>query len=185
MQIGFFFDQTRCIRCFTCCVACKDWHDIPAGPVNWLKVSCTESGIFPDLFVAHMVHPCFHCEYPPCVEACPVEAISKNDETGIVLVNSDSCLGKHDCGGMCNTACPYGTPQFDIEKNAKMQKCDMCFERWQQGKKPVCIEACPMRALDAGPLDEIKNKYGGKREAAGFSYLTDIKPAIIVKKKTA
>ena len=35
MQLAFYFDQTRCIGCYTCTVACKNWHDIPAGPANW------------------------------------------------------------------------------------------------------------------------------------------------------
>ena len=43
MQLGFYFDQTRCINCFTCVVACKDWHDIPAGPASWLKVITSDS----------------------------------------------------------------------------------------------------------------------------------------------
>jgi anaerobic dimethyl sulfoxide reductase subunit B (iron-sulfur subunit) len=34
MQVGFYFDQTRCIGCNACRVACKDWHDIAAGPEN-------------------------------------------------------------------------------------------------------------------------------------------------------
>lgn len=37
-QVGFYFDQTRCTGCYTCAVACKDWHDIDAGPVNWMQV---------------------------------------------------------------------------------------------------------------------------------------------------
>ena len=50
MQRGFYFDQTRCIGCFICCVACKDWHDIPAGPAHWLKVIPFEEGEFPQPF---------------------------------------------------------------------------------------------------------------------------------------
>ena len=28
MQLGFFFDQTRCSGCLTCVVACRQWHSI-------------------------------------------------------------------------------------------------------------------------------------------------------------
>jgi len=43
MQLGFYFDQTRCVGCLTCVVACKDWHDIPAGPANWVEGECIEA----------------------------------------------------------------------------------------------------------------------------------------------
>ena len=42
MQIGFYFDQTRCTGCSACRVACKDWNDMPAGPENWMRVLYTE-----------------------------------------------------------------------------------------------------------------------------------------------
>jgi Fe-S-cluster-containing dehydrogenase component len=32
VQLGFYFDQTRCTGCNTCADACKDFNDIPAGP---------------------------------------------------------------------------------------------------------------------------------------------------------
>ena len=37
-----------------------------------------------------------------------------------------------------------------------MQKCDLCIERWTDGKKPICVDACPPHALDAGIIDELK-----------------------------
>ena len=54
MQMGFYFDQTRCTGCYACVVACKDWHDVPAGPASWRKVATIEEGNFPDLFVAFL-----------------------------------------------------------------------------------------------------------------------------------
>jgi len=183
MQLGFYFDQTRCVGCFTCAVACKDWHDIPAGSANWMGVTCIEKGNFPNLFVAYLTRPCYHCEIPACVEACPVEAITKREEDGIVVVDREACLGEAACGGLCREACPYDAPQFRDQAEDKMEKCDLCLERWQQGKRPICVEACPMRALDAGPLDELRLKYGDDRVAAGFVYFPEIKPSILMKGK--
>ncbi len=44
MQIAFYIDQTRCIGCFTCAVACKDWNDISDGPANWKRILPIEEG---------------------------------------------------------------------------------------------------------------------------------------------
>ena len=158
-QFGFYFDQTRCIGCHTCSIACKDWHDIDAGPVNWRRVDLTESGTFPDLFVAYTSTSCNHCAEPPCVKACPEKAINKRESNGIVVVEQGKCLGNEECNGYCLNACPWNAPQFGPEVGAKMQKCDLCVERLEQGKSPICVEACPMYALDADLLEILREKY--------------------------
>ena len=33
-QYGFFFDETRCVDCRACVVSCRDWYNIPSGPVK-------------------------------------------------------------------------------------------------------------------------------------------------------
>ncbi len=182
MQFGFYYDQTRCVGCYTCSVACKDWHDIPAGRANWMKVTCLEEGIFPHVFVSCLTRPCYHCEDAPCVESCPVDSITKREEDGIVVVDQDACLGEADCG-VCREACPYGAPQFYDEENSRMQKCDLCLDRWQEGKKPICVEGCPLRALDAGPMNELIEKYGESRDAAGFRYDSSSRASVIMKGK--
>ena len=184
MQMGFYFDQTRCTSCFTCIVACEDWHDIPAGPVFWRRVIEIEKNKFPNVFVAYLSLSCCHCSQPACIAACPVDAISKRQEDGIVLVNQEECLGKDSCG-LCLTACPYEIPQFGLEENAKVQMCDFCIDRLAENKSPICVDACPMQALDAGPIDELKAKYGETREAEGFIYSPELEPSVIFKPKLA
>jgi len=184
MQMGFYFDQTRCTGCFTCSVACKDWHDIPAGPVNWLRVIEIEKGKFPNIFVAFFVSVCWHCADPACVNACTVDAISKRQQDGVVIVDQDKCLGKDNCD-MCLQACPYQAPQFGAEQNAKMQKCNFCIDRLAEGKQPICVEACPMHALDAGPLDQLMAKYGHSRDAEGFVYSAELDPSVVFNPKLA
>lgn len=182
MQLAFHFDQTRCTDCFTCVVSCKDWHDIPAGPASWLRVKTIEQGKYPKLFVANLFSSCYHCAKPDCMPACPVNAISKREQDGIVVVDREMCLGRDNCQ-LCLEACPYDAPQFGAEENAKMQKCELCIERWEEGKKPICVAACPMRALDAGPIDEMRAKYGEVKEATGFTYSDSLQPSIIFKPK--
>jgi len=182
--MGFYFDQTRCTGCFTCSVACKDWHDIPAGPANWLRVTEIEKGKFPHVFVAYFVTACWHCADPACVTACPEGAISKRQEDGVVVVDQDKCLGKDNCD-MCLQACAYEIPQFGAEQNAKMQKCNFCIDRLVEGKDPICVGACPMRALDAGPLDQLKAEYGQAQDAEGFVYSAELDPSVVFNPKLA
>lgn len=185
MHIGFYFDQTRCTGCSACRVACKDWHDIPAGAENWMRVLYTEKGKFPHVFVSYMIAPCWHCQDPVCIPACPAEAISKRDGDGIVLVDHQVCLGNEECDEKCLKACPYGAPQFGPEKGAKMHKCNYCLDRFIEGKLPNCIEACAVRALDAGPLEDLEKKYGTIRDAEGFKYSERTKPALVIKPKNS
>ena len=181
MQWGFYFDQTRCTGCLTCVVACKDWHDIPAGPANWIRVKTIEEGQFPNLRVSSLFICCYHCAKPNCIKVCPVQAIKKM-ENGVVMVDRETCMGNDNCK-LCLSACPYDAPQFGAEDNAKMQKCDFCIERLEDGKKPICVASCPMRALDAGPIDELKRRYGKFTDAEGFIFSSKLKPSIIFKSK--
>ena len=64
-----------------------------------------------------------------------------------------------------------------------MQKCDFCLDRLRRNKKPICIASCPMRALDAGPLNELKEQYGDVQEAEGFVYSKKAMPSIVFKPK--
>ena len=183
-QIGFYFDQSRCIGCHTRSVACKDWHGIDAGPVNWRQVKIIEKGKFPNLFIAYLSISCNHCEDPPCIRVCPAKAISKRNSDGVVIVDRAKCVGNKECEMLCLKACPWNIPQFGTEDNAKMQKWDYCLERLEQGKNPICVEACPMYALDSGTMDELKEKYGITQEAEGFEYKDKFKPSIIFKPKS-
>jgi anaerobic dimethyl sulfoxide reductase subunit B (iron-sulfur subunit) len=98
-----------------------------------------------------------------------------------VVVNRDLCPGNVICNALCKKACPYGVPQFGEEEGAKMQMCTFCLDRIVDGKKPICVEACPMRALDAAPLDALQKQYGTIQEAEGFTYAKKIRPSIIMK----
>jgi NADPH-dependent glutamate synthase beta subunit-like oxidoreductase len=98
MQVAFYFDQTRCMGCYTCVVACKDWNDVPPGPASWRRVLLLEGGKFPNPFAARLSTSCYHCAEPACVYACPADAISKREEDGIVVVDREKCRGRDHCG---------------------------------------------------------------------------------------
>lgn len=183
MQIGIYFDQTRCTGCCACQVACKDWHDIDAGPEKWMRVHYQEKGKFPDVFVSYMIGTCFHCQDPVCVDACPANAITKREDDGIVVVDSDICIGNEECDVKCLKACPYDAPQFGTKRGSKMRKCNFCLDRHMEGKKPSCVEACYVRALDSGTLEELEKKYGRIKTAQNFTYSKRTRPAVVFKPK--
>jgi NADPH-dependent glutamate synthase beta subunit-like oxidoreductase len=107
--------------------------------------------------------------------------VSLGFEAQGAMAEAGRCL---NCSGhLCKDVCPYSAPQFAEEEKAKMQKCDLCFDRWGEGKKPICVEACPPRALDAGFLEELEMKYGKMKEAVGFVYSRVVQPSIVNKSK--
>jgi anaerobic dimethyl sulfoxide reductase subunit B len=180
MQMGFYFDQTLCTHCGACVVACKDWHDVPAGPASYIRIAVLEKGTYPDVATSQIFRTCYHCAHPACASGCPVDAISKRTEDGIVVVDREVCLGFDSCG-VCKEKCSYGAPQFGAEENAKMQKCDFCLDRLAENKEPICVGACPMKALDSGPMEVLLAKYGDIRSAEGFVCSEDLIPSIIFK----
>ena len=89
-----------------------------------------------------------------------------------------------NCAGhLCREVCPYRAPQFGAEDDPRMQMCNLCLERWGQNKKPICVTSCPTRALDAGPIEELKADYGDIKEAEGFTFSPSIGPSVIFKPK--
>ncbi|MBQ3033978.1 MAG: 4Fe-4S dicluster domain-containing protein [Deferribacterales bacterium] len=167
-QYAFYFDQTRCMGCQTCVVACKDWNNVKPGNAKWRNLYDTEEGVFPNVEVFMTVYSCNHCENPACVAACPYQAIYKRKADGIVVVDRAKCQG----AASCKTACPYDAPQFADDYQEKptlplttpskghtMQKCDMCWGRVAAGLRPACVASCLTRALDFGTIDELTAKY--------------------------
>lgn len=177
-QYGFFIDQSRCIGCNQCTIACMQWHDIPPGTVKWMRVYQWEKGNFPNIVLKALPVNCYHCENPLCVKACPNGALFKEKKYGAVLVDSDKCEG----GRQCWKACPYGVPQFEGDQTGTvMSKCNMCFERLEKGLKPICVLSCSMRALEFGPLEELIKKYGRLRRLDEMPKESITNPAALFK----
>ncbi|GIT08638.1 MAG: hypothetical protein CM1200mP30_22680 [Pseudomonadota bacterium] len=90
MNYGFVIDNRNCIGCHACTVACKAEHDVPIG-VNRTWVKYVEKGQFPDTRRVFSVMRCNHCEYAPCVDICPTQALYLRPD-GIVDFNNDRCM---------------------------------------------------------------------------------------------
>jgi len=193
MQMGFYFDQTRCTGCKACVVACKDWYDIPVGEATRIKILYNEENKWPDVRVKYLTATCYQCLDPLCVDACSVDAMNKNEETGIVDVDPELCVGLEECNGGCLKACPYDAPQFGTEANPKMWKCDLCADRLSNGQRAICEESCPVRAIEVAPLEDLKVKFGEKevdtargrklKDGDDFFYSTRTRPAVLINPK--
>ena len=157
MPRGFFFDNTRCTGCRTCVLACKDYQDL--GPdLAFRRVldyeggswsGTEESPLAHDVFAYHISLACNHCNDPVCTRVCPTGAMHK-DDLGLVWPDANRCIG---CG-YCTMACPYHAPHIDQELK-RSRKCDGCRERVAEERLPICVAACPVRALDFGEAAEL------------------------------
>lgn len=181
-KLGFYVDSQKCTGCKTCQVACKDLHN-HSTDVNFRRVYEYAGGEWvkenntwrQNVFAYYLSIACNHCDNPACTRVCPSGAMHKQED-GIVIVEGNVCIGCKSC----IMACPYGAPQFDANKG-HVVKCDACQDRVKAGNKPVCVEACPMRALDYGDLEELEQKYGPSSNIAPLPDTRYTNPHLIVK----
>ena len=183
-QMAFYFDASACANCKACQIACQDKNDLPAD-LRWRRViqyaggswapSPTAPGVMTQTVFSYSVSlSCMHCENPLCVQVCPTTAMQK-DENGIVSIDGDKCIGCR----YCEWACPYGAPQFN-EVAGTMSKCDMCQDLLAQGKNPACVDACVMRALKVGELEELQAQYGTVNAIEPLPSAEYTKPSLVI-----
>ena len=147
-QYGFYMDSDRCIKCWACEIACKQWNGIEAGTIARRKVHEVTSGTFPNVKRTFVSMSCMHCAEPACAAVCPAGAITKRED-GIMVVDKEKCIGCR----YCFFACPFGVPQYNDQG---MDKCDCCIGNGvTPGDTPHCVATCPTKALHFGTLEEM------------------------------
>ena len=139
MQKVLVTDSEKCTGCRLCELWCSFNKTKTSSParsrvrvIKWEK----EAIIIPTM--------CQHCQDPPCMLACPVSAISKDEETGIVNLNTKLCIGCKQCIMIC----PFGAPAIDPVTN-EIFICDLC------GGEPVCAQVCPTQAIQYVKVDRV------------------------------
>ena len=147
-KVSLMIRKKDCMGCHACEVACKQEHGLGVGP-RLVKVIEKSFDFIPVY--------CHHCAKAPCKQACPVDAISRNEQ-GIVLIDSELCIGCRDC----IEACPFGAMQFEDNREVAV-KCDLCIHRLAQNKQPACKSVCPTGCIYLG---------GQKSIAAVFEKMT-------------
>lgn len=185
-------DLSRCKNALKCTKACQKEHMLPYED-KYLKVykmqDATETAPY------WMPKPCLHCDKPPCVKVCPVDATYKRSD-GLVLIDNERCIGCR----FCMAACPYSTRTFNWDEPAQpadvasmtyspetgmprkkgtVEKCDFCPDMLRKGKLPHCVTACPNGVYYFGDANEDTVCNGDEtvrfrqllKDKAGYRYL--------------
>jgi phenylacetyl-CoA:acceptor oxidoreductase subunit 1 len=152
MRWGMVINLAKCMRCHACVAACRIEHFLPMQ-VTWAKLIAYEVDEGGVVDVSTYPVRCNQCADAPCTHVCPTEA-SRQREDGIVVVDSDKCIGCR----YCVIACPYqnrtflskdkdpgyfpGYAKTGFEKKGKKlyphqvgttEKCNFCVERIDDG----------------------------------------------------
>ena len=193
---SFLFDLNRCTGCGACMIACsieaanKKDHSKPSQiksfsgvqeavfqksplvveneQINWRQVYTFNETRHPEIPLFNLSMACNHCGLPACLKSCPAAAITKDPETGAVIVDQERCLG---CK-YCTWACPYDAPRYNPSTGV-IEKCDFCIERLKKDEAPACVCSCPTNALRLGDFDPD----AGPQKIAGFTN-AGLQPAI-------
>jgi Fe-S-cluster-containing hydrogenase component 2 len=156
-------DMDRCTRCDQCVQACATAH---YGQPRFRRAN-------PDLRFGRfeIAGACVHCTDAPCLEECPVGAITFLPE-GDVQIHRNRCISCRKCV----PACPFGVITMQRatspEDGASLKKpgeglvatkCDLCQT---PGRDPPCVVACPYGATQRGGLGDF---FPGVRGQAVFT----------------
>lgn len=170
-------DLAKCKNAKKCQEACNKGHFI-TGDNAWLKIYKMQES--EETAPYWMPTQCQHCDKPPCVKVCPVDATFKRRD-GIVLIDNERCIGCR----FCMAACPYSvrifnwedpdqdqlemdeesyTPDYCGKPSVKgtVDKCDFCPHETEKGKLPFCVDACPNNVFAFGDMyeDAVTNGSG-------------------------
>ena len=156
-KYALIIDHISCWGCKTCEVACKQENNVPEG-VKLIDVSEGNSSTADDKTdVVFQANACIHCDEPPCVDVCPVEAIIQRND-GIVVLDEKTCTGCR----LCMDVCPYHAISFDTQKDAAM-KCNLCHHRVDKGLIPACADnVCLAHCIYFGEPEAIQRQINEK-----------------------
>jgi formate dehydrogenase iron-sulfur subunit len=190
-QVAKLIDESKCIGCKACQVACMNWNDLRDEVGSNIGVYDNPSDLTPTSWTVMKffeVEPtpgklewlirkdgCMHCEDPGCLKACPSPGAIVKHANGIVDFVSEHCIG---CG-YCVKGCPFDVPRIS-EKDNKAYKCTLCSDRVNVGLEPACVKTCPTGAITFGAKEDMVaygEKRAGELKERGFAQAALYNPA--------
>lgn len=181
-------DLSKCRNARKCVEACQSAHHLRPYEYHINTLVMQESVNTPTFF---MPKPCQHCDNPPCVSVCPVDATYKRQD-GVVLIDNERCIGCR----FCMAACPYSARifhwqepiqvesdsekenEYDVELNVPQKKgtitkCLFSADRLRDGMLPYCVSACPNGVFYFGDENEDAVTNGTTKETVRLSELLE------------
>ncbi|MFC1949363.1 4Fe-4S dicluster domain-containing protein [Chloroflexota bacterium] len=155
--IAMLIDISKCIGCWWCYAACKNYNNLPETVRPEMDDPPElEAETWSTLFTlqgddgewSSRKHSCMHCIDASCELVCPTGAISHRGAA--VVIDQEWCIG---CG-YCVQACPFDVPHKD-EHLGTARKCTFCIDRTGNGEEPACAEACPTGAIQFGERTDL------------------------------
>jgi len=147
-RFAMVVDLKKCIGCQACTVSCSMENLPPIGQFRTTVLQYEVTGAMTDPAMFNLPRLCNHCDNPPCVPVCPVQATFQRED-GIVLVDNERCVG---CG-YCVQACPYDA-RFINHDTQTADKCTFCEHRLEAGLLPACVESCVGGARMIGDIND-------------------------------
>ena len=143
-------DHEKCTGCRLCELVCSVKHDGVSNPMrSRIRVMKWEQeGLYIPM-------SCQQCQDAPCMNGCPVHAITQNRDLNRVEIDYDTCIGCR----VCVSVCPFGAMSYNTI-DRKVIKCDLC------DGDPQCVRFCDIKAveyLDSGDISIRKKKVAAKR----------------------
>jgi molybdopterin-containing oxidoreductase family iron-sulfur binding subunit len=179
-------DLSKCRNARKCVDACQSAHHLRPYEYHINTLIMKESVNTPEYY---MPKPCQHCDNPPCVSVCPVDATFKRQD-GIVLIDNERCIGCR----FCMAACPYSARMFhwqeplnaeadngkvyDVELNVPQRKgtiskCLFSADRLRENQLPYCVSACPNGVFYFGDENENAVTNGTTKETVNLKELLE------------